>query len=247
MNLLQQFRQHCAAEQVVQPGDRLLLAVSGGVDSRVMLDLFSQLRDDLNFTFKNSEGKLGLQLAVGHVNHQLRGSESDEDEAFVKALAQKAGLPFYSERVEVSTFARTHKLSLEAAARELRYQALESFRKDWQARAIVTAHTLDDQAETVLDHILRGCGLAGLAGMASCATLPLQNTASSKLEVCATIVRPLLAFSREQLEEYAKAIHLHSNDLLPRSRSAPALNPPLTPLVLTPLPPREYTFASSAY
>jgi len=197
MNLLQQFRQHCAVEQLVQAGDRLLLAVSGGVDSRVLLDLFCELKNEWL-----------LQLAVAHVNHQLRGEESDEDEAFVKALAQAAGLPFYSERIEVSTHARTYKLSLEAAARELRYQALESFRKDWQARAIVTAHTLDDQAETILDHILRGCGLAGLAGMASCAALPLQNTASSKLEVCATIVRPLLPFSREQLEDYAKARRL---------------------------------------
>jgi tRNA(Ile)-lysidine synthase len=208
MNLFQQFRQHCIAEQLVLPGDRLLLAVSGGVDSRVLLDLFCELKNDPDFTFINSKGKSGLQLAVGHLNHQLRGEESDEDEAFVKTLAQKAGLPFYSERVEVSTYARKHKLSLEAAAREWRYQALESFRKDWQARAIVTAHTLDDQAETILAHILRGCGLAGLAGMAACTALPLQNTASSKLEVCATIVRPLLAFSREQLEDYARSRQL---------------------------------------
>jgi tRNA(Ile)-lysidine synthase len=185
MDLLHQFRRYCAAEQLAQPGDRLLLAVSGGVDSRVLLDLFCQLREDLH-----------LQLAIGHVNHQLRGSESDEDEAFVKTLAQAAGLTFYSERVEVSTYARTHKLSLEAAARELRYQALENFRESWQARAIVTAHTLDDQAETVLDHILRGCGLAGLAGMAAQADFYLST--SSK------ILRPLLPFSREQLEGYAK-------------------------------------------
>ncbi len=178
----------------MQPGDRLLLAVSGGVDSRVLLDLFCQLREDLH-----------LQLAVGHVNHQLRGEESDADEAFVKALAQKTGLPFYSARVEVSAYARTHKLSLEAAARELRYQALENFRERWQGRAIVTAHTLDDQAETILDHILRGCGLAGLAGMAAYTDLPLQNTANNRLAVCATILRPLLPFSREQLEAYAQA------------------------------------------
>jgi tRNA(Ile)-lysidine synthase len=210
MNLLQQFRQHCIAEQLVQPGDRLLLAVSGGVDSRVMLDLFCELKNDPDFTFINSKGKSGLQLAVGHVNHQLRGEESDEDEAFVKALAQAAGLPFYSARVEVSTYARTHKLSLEAAARELRYQALENFRENWQARAIVTAHTLDDQAETVLDHILRGCGLSGLAGMASYSELTWQGRASNVTgwQPVLRILRPLLPFSHEQLEGYAKARRL---------------------------------------
>jgi len=245
MDLLQQFRQHCAAEQLVQPGDRLLLAVSGGVDSRVMFDLFCELQKDPSFASKDSEGKSGLrpsglQLAVGHVNHQLRGEESDEDEAFVKTLAQAADLPFYSERVEVSTYARTHKLSLEAAARELRYQALENFREDWQARAIVTAHTLDDQAETILDHILRGCGLAGLAGMAAHTDFylstssknrrhpvaafehkkneggavalpdasPLSDEKPLKGQLQKKILRPLLPFSREQLEDYAKVRQL---------------------------------------
>ncbi|MDZ7363870.1 MAG: tRNA lysidine(34) synthetase TilS [candidate division KSB1 bacterium] len=219
MDLFQQFRQHCAAEKLVQPGDRLLLAVSGGMDSCVMLDLFWHLKDEWQ-----------LQLAVGHVNHQLRGEESDEDEAFVKTLAQQAGLSFYSERVEVATHAQTNQFSLEAAARELRYQALENFRERWQGRAIVTAHTLDDQAETVLDHILRGCGLAGLTGMAAqkefvvapspSRILKAQERRSGvgavlslkgeplKGQLRTKIVRPLLPFSRGELEAYAKARQL---------------------------------------
>jgi tRNA(Ile)-lysidine synthase len=182
MDLFRQFRQHCISQHLVQPGDRLLLAVSGGLDSRVMLDLFCQLRKEWQ-----------LQLAVGHVNHQLRGAEADEDETFVKALAEASGLPFFSQRIEVPTYALAKKLSLETAARELRYQTLDNFREAWQAHAIVTAHTLDDQAETILDHLLRGSGLAGLAGM------PAQRD---------TILRPLLHFSRRQLEVYAHSRQL---------------------------------------
>jgi tRNA(Ile)-lysidine synthase len=227
MDLLQQFCRHCAAERLVQPPDRLLLAVSGGLDSCVLLDLFCRLREDPGFIFVNSEGKAELQLAVGHVNHQLRGSESDADEDFVKTLAQKANLPFYSQRIDVRIYARAHKLSLETAGRELRYQALEKFRENWQARAIVVAHTLDDQAETILDHILRGCGLKGLSGMTArtdiqIENLQIENERESKAVAAFTgvdlssnaqplkgrlqtkILRPLLPFSRAQLEAYAR-------------------------------------------
>jgi len=202
MDFLHQFHQHCAAEQLVQPADRLLLAVSGGMDSGVMLDLFCQLRE-----------QLPLQLAVAHVNHQLRGGESDDDENFVKALAREADLPFYSQRVEVAACAHTNKLSLETAGRELRYQALENFRASWQARAIVTAHTRDDQAETILDHILRGCGLAGLAGMAadskfSLKDSPPNSSTAAGWKPALRILRPLLPFTRAQIEEYARSRQL---------------------------------------
>lgn len=166
----------------MRAGDRLLLAVSGGMDSRVMLDLFCQLREVWQ-----------LQLAVGHVNHQMRGREADADEVFVKALAEAAGLPFFSQPVNVPAQAKALKISLETAARELRYRTLETFRQNWQARAIVTAHTRDDQAETILDHLLRGSGLAGLAGMP-----PVRHT----------LLRPLLPFSRHQLEVYARRQNL---------------------------------------
>ncbi|MCI0699448.1 tRNA lysidine(34) synthetase TilS [candidate division KSB1 bacterium] len=235
MDLLQQFRQHCASHRLVQPDDRLLLAVSGGLDSRVMLDLFCRLREQWQV---QKQGQ--LQLAVAHVNHQMRGSESDEDEAFVKALAQAANLPFYSQRIDVPRYAQTHKLSLESAARELRYEALEEFRQNWQGRAIMTAHTLDDQAETILDHLLRGSGLAGLAGMAALTDIQLGfhhekfvmapsppcilktnerrsgagavlSSKSEPLEgklqtgqLQTTVLRPLLPFSRQQLEAYGR-------------------------------------------
>lgn len=222
MELLEKFSQHCAAVQLVQPSDRLLLAVSGGLDSCVLLDLFCQLRD---------QGK--LQLAVVHVNHQLRGSESDDDEKFVEVLAQSAGLPFFPERVDVVAYARQHKRSLETAARELRYQALEKCRQNWQARAIVTAHTQDDQTETIFAHLLRGCGLAGLAGMATQSDLDLENALTVPAnnqnfawpeagllsedqplrgQLRTKVLRPLLPFSRAQIEEYAQTRQLQWRD-----------------------------------
>jgi tRNA(Ile)-lysidine synthase len=218
MDLLHQFHRRCAAEQLVRPADRLLLAVSGGVDSCVILDLFCQLHEQWQ-----------LQLAVAHINHQLRGKASDDDEAFVRALAQEAGFPFYSQRVEIFSFAQTHKLSIETAARELRYQVLGNFCREWQARAVVTAHTQDDQAETILDHILRGCGLAGLAGMTAQSVLYLKgksdfvakdkNFAVSddllssedqplKGQLRTKVLRPLLPFSRAEIEAYARSRQL---------------------------------------
>ena len=221
MELLEKFFQHCAAAQLVQPNDRLLLAVSGGIDSRVLLDLFGRLKNEW-----------ALQLAIAHVNHQLRGSESDGDEKFVRALAQDAGLPFYAERVDVLAHAREHKRSLETAARELRYPALEKCRQAWQARAIVTAHTQDDQTETILAHLLRGCGLAGLTGMSAESELDLETVTISerdknfsqpdavffsearplKGQRRTRVLRPLLPFARAEIEAYAKFRRLQWRD-----------------------------------
>lgn len=244
MDLLHQFHRHCTSQNLVQPGDRLLLAVSGGLDSRVMLDLFCRLRDQWQ-----EQKQWLLQLAVAHINHQIRGHEGDDDEAFVKVLAEAAGLPFFSQRVDAPAYAQAHKLSLETAARELRYQALEELRKNWQGRAIVAAHTLDDQAETVLDHLLRGSGLAGLAGMAAQSDIQLglhheklvvapspprilktkerrseagaefssnvepqkgqlQTIEPQKGKLQTRVLRPLLPFSRQQLEAYARSREL---------------------------------------
>ncbi len=197
-----------------------------------MLDLFCRLRDQWQ-----EQKQWQLHLAVGHVNHQIRGHEADEDEAFVKALAEAAGLPFFSQRVDAPAYAQAHKLSLETAGRELRYQTLEQFRKNWQGRALVTAHTLDDQAETILDHLLRGSGLAGLAGMAAQTDIQFaihneqfvvasspprilkteerrSGVLSSKVELPqgqlqTKVLRPLLPFSRQQLEEYARSRELN--------------------------------------
>jgi tRNA(Ile)-lysidine synthase len=198
MNLFSTFARRCRAGELFSPSDSLLLAVSGGIDSMVMLDLFVELS-------KRQEQK----LSVAHVDHQLR-AESVADAKFVEAMAALHGLPFFCEIIEVRQHAREHKLSLEAAARGLRYEALERMRQSAGARLIATAHTRDDQAETVLYRLLRGAGLAGLAGMA---------------QKRANLIRPLLSFSRADILDYAQRRRLQwredasNQDLnIPRNR-----------------------------
>ena len=128
-----------------------------------------------------------LRLSVVHVNHGLRGEESDADERFVAALAARNELPFYSGTKDVRATARQHKHSLEEAARIVRYAYFEQMLNDTDAVMLATAHTADDQAETVIDRFLRGSGPAGLAAMR-----PARGR----------ILHPLLTFSRRELHEY---------------------------------------------
>lgn len=162
----------------MKPGDSALLAVSGGADSMAMLHLFHRLSKKWN-----------LALAVGHVNHNLRGKTSQKDLEFVERWAQTLNLLFFSESVDVRGYAKRKHLGVEEAARELRYKALDKMARRAGCKKIATAHTLEDQAETVLMRILRGTGLIGLAG------IPSQRVLSSGV----LVVRPLLTISREDL------------------------------------------------
>ena len=128
--------------------------MSGGADSVALLRVLLELR-----------AELGIVLSVAHFNHGLRGEASDADEAFVAELARQHDLEFFSGRGDVRDHALTSKLSLEAAARELRYRWLTSLAESHKLNAIATGHTLDDQAETVLLKFLRGAGTRGLAGI----------------------------------------------------------------------------------
>lgn len=177
MNLFAKFAHHCKKSDLIAPRSHILLAVSGGVDSVVMLDLFVQLSK-----------RRSIRLSVGHVDHQLR-NESADDAKFVEELCAEKRLPFFIERVSTKKTAREKKLSIEMAARTLRYEALERLRLAAAADLIATAHTRSDQAETVLFRLLRGAGIAGLAGIA---------------EKRGNIIRPLLGFSRQSILAYAK-------------------------------------------
>jgi tRNA(Ile)-lysidine synthase len=156
-------------------GDRIGAAVSGGPDSVLMLEFLARMAGDV-----------GFQLAVVHFNHRLRGSESDEDESFVRGLADQYGLPFFRGEARVGEEARKRRRNLEATAREFRYRFFLGLVRQGKVDKVATAHTLDDQAETVLLHILRGTGTRGLGGIHR----SLQNK----------VVRPFLGLTRAEIE-----------------------------------------------
>lgn len=170
-----------------RPGHRVSIAVSGGADSVALLRLMAELRDEL-----------GIVLSVVHLNHKLRGAESDADEQFVHDLAATHGLEFIAKSQDVKAFAAGKKLSLEAAARAVRH---EFFRNVLQSHVnrIATAHTLDDQAETVLLKLMRGAGTRGLAGIYP--KVAIADTPGDQ-----EIIRPLLATRRSQLRSYLAEI-----------------------------------------
>jgi tRNA(Ile)-lysidine synthase len=170
---------------LLKPGDRVGVAVSGGVDSVALLHLLLELRRDL-----------GVVLSIVHLNHQLRGAESDADQQFVSELAARHALEFHCEARNVPEHARENGLSLETAAREVRYKYFDSLLSTGKVNRIATGHTLDDQAETVLMRLIRGTGLRGLGG--------IQPTLLVKKEdqICGLIVRPLLRTRHAELEKF---------------------------------------------
>jgi tRNA(Ile)-lysidine synthase len=163
----------------VRAGDRVGVAVSGGADSTALLLLLLELRE-----------KLGIVLSVVHFNHKLRGKSSDGDEKFVAKLAARHGLTFHLGRADVAAKAKRERANLEDTARRARYAFFEQLVDEGQVTHVAVAHTADDQAETVLAHILRGTGLAGLGAIHP---------------VAGHIVRPLLDVRRAELREYLRS------------------------------------------
>jgi tRNA(Ile)-lysidine synthase len=178
--------QYIRKNDLVRPGDRVGLAVSGGADSVTLLRILLELRQEL-----------GIVLSVVHLNHLLRGAEADADEQFVRDLARSHQLEFIGERRDVRAYAAEHKLSLETAAREVRYGFFERLLREKRLDKIATAHTLDDQAETVLLKLLRGSGTRGLAGI-----YPQRKV----LPGTGHIVRPMLGVQRSEVESYLAAL-----------------------------------------
>ena len=184
--LTEAVRQYILKEQLLKPGDRLGLAVSGGADSVALLRLMVDLRKEL-----------GIVLSVIHFNHKLRGVDAEADEKFVKELSERHGLEFFCQSGDAAHYARQEHLSIEASARALRYEYFVGLLQSGRCNRIATAHTLDDQAETVLLKLARGAGTRGLAGIYP--KLAVGHPADT------LIVRPLLAIRRRQLESYLKA------------------------------------------
>ena len=172
--MLQKFKNHLLHNFQFLKDKKLLLATSGGIDSMVMLHLFQQLES---------------QIAIAHCNFQLRGIESFEDQKFIQDYADANAVPVYITQFDTTTFAEDYKLSTQVAARELRYNWFYELLETEEYDYILTAHHADDNLETFLINLSRGTGLDGLTG------IPDQNE---------NVVRPLLAFSQQEIEEYAK-------------------------------------------
>ena len=172
--MLQKLQNHINTNLSFLKEKKLLLAVSGGIDSMVLVHLCHQLK---------------LDFAVAHCNFQLRGNESDDDENFMKSQTEKLQIPVFIQKFDTKSIAETQKLSIQLAARKLRYDWFYELMNENGFDYILTAHHLDDSLETFLINFTRGSGLDGLIG------IPEQND---------KIVRPLLIFSRNEIETFAQ-------------------------------------------
>lgn len=172
---------------LVASGDTLVVAVSGGPDSVCLLHVLWQLRDELN-----------VHLHVAHLNHQLRGAESRADVRYVTGLAKRLGIPATIEARDVAGYRTRHRLGLEEAARQVRYEFLARVADSTGSRCVAVGHTADDQAETILMHLVRGAGGSGLRGM-----LPRTPWLGQAGPI--SIVRPLLEVRRQEVAAYCRA------------------------------------------
>ena len=175
MNLLQEFQSHCKESGFFHPAGRILIAVSGGIDSVVLTHLCHTS---------------GFHISIAHMNFGLRGEESDRDERFVRELAGNLSIPLFVKKVDAVSYARENKLSIQETARILRYSWFrELMKEDLSLIYLCTAHHADDNMETVLMNLFRGTGISGLKGI-----LPKQDN----------IIRPLLFASRKMIEAYVR-------------------------------------------
>jgi len=184
--MIEAFKDYLSIEKLISPGDKILLGVSGGVDSLVMVELFD-LTD--------------IPFGIAHCNFKLRGTDSDLDEAFVKQLARQKKVDYFVNEFDTRTYAEENGVSIQMAARDLRFEWFKSLVNDSDYQYLATAHQIDDQIETLFVNLSRGTGIAGLHGI-----LPKQDW----------IIHPLVFAYRSQIEAFAKERKLayrtdHSN------------------------------------
>jgi tRNA(Ile)-lysidine synthase len=175
-------------QNLFYPGEKVVVAVSGGADSVCLLHILNNLKSRLDIT-----------LHVAHFNHGLRGRESDSDARFVARLVKKLGLPLSLGSDDVEGLRKFKKISLEEAARETRYEFFADVAAKENGECVAVAHTRDDNVETILMHILRGSGMSGLRGL-----LPASVLQFGQDKLCLNVVRPLLAITRDEVEAYCR-------------------------------------------
>ena len=185
LRILEFIRRH----GLLSEGDGLVLGFSGGPDSVALALILTEL---------SGEGRLPLKLLLAHLNHCLRGAESDHEEAFCQRFAERHGLSIEVERQDVESLAARTGLSFEAAARHARYDFLGRVAAKVGASAVATAHQADDVAETVLLRLIRGSGIRGLGGMAPCRPLGPRHAG-------VRLVRPLLELRKAELLGFLRA------------------------------------------
>ncbi|WP_066634332.1 tRNA lysidine(34) synthetase TilS [Desulfolucanica intricata] len=183
MEILEKVYETIKKYDMAKPGEKLVIGVSGGQDSVVLMDMLYRLSQKLN-----------ISLHVAHLNHMFRGEESLGDACFVEKLVNRYNLPATIKHIDVPAFKRISGLSSEAAARKIRYDFFNEVARRVGADKVALAHHADDQAETIIMHFLRGSGLAGLKGM-----LPVRDN---------FYIRPLLFVRRKDIEEYLRERNL---------------------------------------
>ena len=158
------------------PGEKVLVALSGGPDSVFLLHFLNK--------FKN---KFKIEIGAVHINHRLRGNDSERDELFCKAICDELSVPFYILRKDIKSYSKKNKISLEVAGRKIRYEFFEKISSENKYDKIVTAHNADDNAETVLLNLIKGTGIKGIAG------IPVKRN---------NIVRPILSLTKKEILDY---------------------------------------------
>ena len=162
---------------LIESGDKILVALSGGPDSVCLLNILFELKEELN-----------IDIAAAHLNHLLRGEDAFKDEEYVINICNEMGIKCFVKRVDINGYAKEHKLSSEMAGRNVRYYFFDEILEEEGFNKVATAHNANDQAETILFRLMRGTGLEGLGG--------IKASRDNK------IIRPILCLSREEVEKY---------------------------------------------